>query len=83
MGGNPSKPDYSKSLQVVGAGMSRTGTTSMQLALERLLEGPVSHGGSNLMRGEGGNALPSILPAARTDFVVRTLEPQLAIPSPS
>ncbi|KAK8062180.1 hypothetical protein PG997_014277 [Apiospora hydei] len=49
MGGVPSKPDYSKSLQVIGAGFPRTGTSSMQLALERLLDGPVAHGGSHMV----------------------------------
>lgn len=43
MGGVPSKPsDPSRSLEVIGAGFSRTGTMTMQLALEELLRGPVS-----------------------------------------
>jgi hypothetical protein len=43
MGGIPSKPgDPSRPLEVIGAGFSRTGTMSMQLALEELLRGPVS-----------------------------------------
>lgn len=43
MGGVPSKPgDPSRPLEVIGAGFSRTGTMSMQLALEELLQGPVS-----------------------------------------
>lgn len=43
MGGVPSKPDDpSRPLEVIGAGFSRTGTMSMQLALEELLRGPVS-----------------------------------------
>jgi len=47
MGGVPSIPsDPSRSLKVIGAGYSRTGTLSMALALEKLLDGPVMHGGS-------------------------------------
>lgn len=43
MGGIPSKPDDpSRPLEVIGAGFSRTGTMSMQIALEELLRGPVS-----------------------------------------
>lgn len=43
MGGVPSKPgDPSRPLEVIGAGFSRTGTMSMQLALEELLRAPVS-----------------------------------------
>lgn len=38
-------PDPTKQIQVIGAGMSRTGTVSFGLALERLLDGPVYHGG--------------------------------------
>lgn len=47
MGAVPSKPvDPSTPLQVIGAGYSRTGTTSMYLALQELLQGPVMHGGT-------------------------------------
>lgn len=54
MGGVPSKPDPSRTLEVIGAGYSRTGTLSMQLALERLLDGPVMHGGTHVLsRGDG------------------------------
>lgn len=46
MGQHTSRPiDFSKEIQVIGAGMSRTGTVSFGLALERLLDGPVYHGG--------------------------------------
>jgi chloramphenicol 3-O-phosphotransferase len=37
---------------VIGAGYSRTGTLSMALALEKLLDGPVMHGGSQLLGRE-------------------------------
>ncbi|KAI4594257.1 hypothetical protein KJ359_008532 [Pestalotiopsis sp. 9143b] len=41
MGGVPSIPtDPTRRLQVIGAGYSRTGTVTMQLALEKLLDGP-------------------------------------------
>ena len=46
--------DLTKSIQVIGAGLPRTGSTSFAKALERLLDGPVCHGGSAiLMREEG------------------------------
>lgn len=50
MGGVASKPsnDPHCSLQVIGAGFSRTGTVSMALALEELLDGPVCHGGTQM-----------------------------------
>lgn len=50
MGGVPSKPgDAATQLQVIGAGYSRTGTASMQLALEKVLQGPVMHGGTHIL----------------------------------
>ncbi|KAH8671453.1 hypothetical protein BX600DRAFT_248522 [Xylariales sp. PMI_506] len=49
MGGLPSKPDRSKTMLVIGAGYSRTGTVSIQLALEKLLDGPVLHGGTHAL----------------------------------
>ncbi|KAH7183335.1 uncharacterized protein B0J16DRAFT_373813 [Fusarium flagelliforme] len=53
MGGAVSVPtDRSRSLKVIGAGYSRTGTLSMAIALEQLLNGPVMHGGSQLLGRE-------------------------------
>ncbi|KAH8668975.1 P-loop containing nucleoside triphosphate hydrolase protein [Xylariales sp. PMI_506] len=49
MGGAPSKPDPTAELQVIGAGYSKTGTTSMQLALEKILDGPVMHCGTHIL----------------------------------
>lgn len=55
MGANPSIPqDPSKTLKVIGAGYSRTGTLSMTFALEKLLDGPVMHGGSQFLGREDG-----------------------------
>lgn len=55
MGGTPSKPgDPSRGLEVIGAGFSRTGTVSMQLALEKILDGPVIHGGTHMISREDG-----------------------------
>jgi hypothetical protein len=54
MGGVPSKagdPSTTK-FQVIGAGYCRTGTVSMQLALETLLDGPVMHGGTHVQSRE-------------------------------
>ncbi|KAJ7209583.1 P-loop containing nucleoside triphosphate hydrolase protein [Mycena pura] len=53
MGGVPSIPtDSSRRLQVIGAGYSRTGTVTMQLALENLLNGPILHGGTQILTRE-------------------------------
>lgn len=49
MGQTPSKPVPGKKLQVIGAGMSRTGTTSFGVAIETLLNGPVYHGGTQML----------------------------------
>ncbi|KAK8003984.1 hypothetical protein PG989_003703 [Apiospora arundinis] len=53
MGGTASVPtDPSKKVQVISAGFSRTGTLSMSLALEKLLDGPVCHGGTQILTRE-------------------------------
>jgi hypothetical protein len=49
MGQHASKPQEGKKLQVIGAGLSRTGTTSFGHALSVLLDGPVYHGGTQLL----------------------------------
>ncbi|KAI1246930.1 hypothetical protein MGN70_010815 [Eutypa lata] len=52
MGGVESVPtDPSRRIQVIGAGYSRTGTVSMQMALTKLLNGPVIHGGTQVLEG--------------------------------
>jgi Sulfotransferase domain len=64
MGGVPSVPkDSTRPLKVIGAGYSRTGTLSMALALEKLLDGPVMHGGSQLLAREDGMIDPALLVA--------------------
>jgi hypothetical protein len=52
MGQTASVPDPNVRLQVIGAGMSRTGTTSFTKALEILLNGPVYHGGTQLLKND-------------------------------
>ncbi|KAK2599050.1 hypothetical protein QQS21_005517 [Conoideocrella luteorostrata] len=57
MGGAPSVPtDSRRELQVIGAGYSRTGTVSMGMALEQLLQGPVMHGGTQILGREDAYA---------------------------
>lgn len=51
MGQEPSKPQSGTSLQVIGAGLPRTGTSSFSLALSTLLHGPVYHGGTQATLG--------------------------------
>ncbi|CAG9996064.1 unnamed protein product [Clonostachys byssicola] len=51
MGQQYSHPQPGKKLQVIGAGLPRTGTTSFGRALEILLDGPVYHGGTQVTLG--------------------------------
>ncbi|KAH8765239.1 hypothetical protein F5882DRAFT_383223 [Hyaloscypha sp. PMI_1271] len=49
MSATPSIPkDSSRSIEVIAVGLPRTGTLSMSVALQMLLEGPVMHGGTHL-----------------------------------
>ena len=69
MGGVPSIPtDPTRSLKIIGAGYSRTGTLSMALALEKLLDGPVMHGGSQLLGREDGSDPTPTLPVGSSHF---------------
>lgn len=53
MGASPSVPrDYSRELEVIGAGYGRTGTSAISMALEKLLDGPVMHGGTQILARE-------------------------------
>lgn len=49
MGQHASKPQEGRTLQVIGAGLSRTGTTSFGTALSILLDGPCYHGGTQML----------------------------------
>ncbi|KAI0013033.1 P-loop containing nucleoside triphosphate hydrolase protein [Xylariaceae sp. FL0662B] len=50
MGGVASIPtDPSRKVQVISAGYSRTGTVSMSMALAKLVDGPVLHGGTQIL----------------------------------
>lgn len=51
MGQTPSTPKPDTTIQVIGAGLSRTGTASLSAALSILLEGPVYHGGTQITLG--------------------------------
>ncbi|KAF2704540.1 hypothetical protein K504DRAFT_461303 [Pleomassaria siparia CBS 279.74] len=51
MGAQPSTPRPGTEFQVIGAGLSRTGTASFSEALRILLEGPVYHGGTQTTLG--------------------------------
>ncbi|KAI1323987.1 hypothetical protein F5Y16DRAFT_327143 [Xylariaceae sp. FL0255] len=53
MGASASIPtDPSRKLEVIDAGFSRTGTLSFSAALEKLLDGPVHHGGTQIFNRE-------------------------------
>ncbi|KAL8706965.1 MAG: hypothetical protein Q9201_000013 [Fulgogasparrea decipioides] len=51
MGQQASVPRPGTKLQVIGAGLSRTGTASFSRALEILLDGPIYHGGTQTTMG--------------------------------
>lgn len=51
MGQKPSVPQQGTKLQVIGAGLPRTGTASFSAALEILLQGPIFHGGTQATLG--------------------------------
>lgn len=51
MGQQASVPKPGTKIQVIGAGLSRTGTASFSRALEILLDGPVYHGGTQTTMG--------------------------------
>ncbi|KIW19065.1 hypothetical protein PV08_03355 [Exophiala spinifera] len=49
MGQTASQPAQDRSLRVIGAGLSRTGTTSFGAACSYLLDGPCYHGGTQML----------------------------------
>ncbi|KAF7189010.1 hypothetical protein HII31_09633 [Pseudocercospora fuligena] len=55
MGIEASKPNPGTKLQVIGAGLPRTGTASFSLALSILLNGPVYHGGTQTLKSSHDN----------------------------
>ncbi|KAI0392873.1 P-loop containing nucleoside triphosphate hydrolase protein [Xylariaceae sp. FL0594] len=55
MGQEASRPQPGKKLQVIGAGLPRTGTTSFSQALSILLDGPVHHCGTQISKGASYN----------------------------
>ena len=55
MGAEASKPVPGKSIQVIGAGLPRTGTASFSEALAILLDGPVYHSGTQMFIGPEKN----------------------------
>lgn len=59
MGGVASIPtDPSRKVQVIAAGYSRTGTVSTSLALAKLVDGPVLHGGTQVLVRDDGESTP-------------------------
>jgi hypothetical protein len=70
MGQQPSIPtDLSKNVRVIGAGFSRTGTVSLGMALERLLQGPVWHGGNAIFMREEGMSKSFLSPSFTYSFL--------------
>ncbi|KAL3476853.1 hypothetical protein BJX99DRAFT_227035 [Aspergillus californicus] len=51
MGQTASSPQLGTTIQVIGAGLPRTGTSSFSAALSILLSGPVYHGGTQMTMG--------------------------------
>lgn len=60
MGNQPSVPQPGTKFQVIGAGLSRTGTSSFSEALRILLNGPVYHGGTQATLGAEKEIKPLI-----------------------
>lgn len=55
MGGVESVPtDPSRKVRVISASWSRTGTVSASLALAKLVDGPVLHGGTQILTRDDG-----------------------------
>ncbi len=60
MGGVASIPtDPSQKVEVISAGYSRIGTVSMSLALQKLRNGPVLHGGTQILVQDDGEFDPT------------------------
>lgn len=57
MGTEASKPTPGLRLQIIGAGLPRTGTASLSEALRILLGGPIYHGGTQVTSGPESNVL--------------------------
>lgn len=55
MGNEASKPKPGTPFRVIAAGQARTGTASMTEALSILLDGPVYHGGTQVVKGNPAN----------------------------
>lgn len=53
--------DISRKIEVIGSGFGRTGTMSLSATLEKLLCGPIFHGGTIIMQDETGAEDDSIL----------------------
>lgn len=71
MGGKPSIPtDPSRQVEVIGAGFSRTGTVTFSLAMERLLNGPVMHAGTQMLQREDGKAAPQTFASLDQDRIL-------------
>ncbi|KAN0110093.1 hypothetical protein V8E51_006480 [Hyaloscypha variabilis] len=52
----PKPTDLTRKIEVIGAGLGRTGTMSFSAALEKLLDGPVYHSGNMLISDEESTA---------------------------
>jgi Sulfotransferase domain len=55
----PKPTNLARKIEVIGAGIGRTGTMSFSAALEKLLSGPVYHSGNMLISDEECENMPS------------------------
>ena len=60
----PKPTDLTRKIEVIGAGLGRTGTMSFSAALEKLLNGPVYHSGNMLISDEECIAAPRPPPSS-------------------
>jgi hypothetical protein len=65
----PKPTDLTRKIEVIGAGLGRTGTMSFSAALEKLLNGPVYHSGNMLISDEECIAAPPLHALSKLIFL--------------
>jgi hypothetical protein len=77
MGQAPSTPDPSRTLEVINAGFSRTGSETLAHALAKLLDGPVAHGAELCLGRTDGMFCPSYEPDLKGGWLTTALSGNL------
>jgi hypothetical protein len=79
----PKPTDLTRKIEVIGAGLGRTGTMSFSAALEKLLNGPVYHSGNMLISDEECIAAPPLQALSKLKFLPSNSENLVSDPRPS